>query len=249
MAKKSKTENEEPGTEVINWEDELGKQAKAIAKTETPSVNKIKFTSGIMSYMDNAMPDNTLDCIIVAAIAEHVWYPEKWKANDIKPPGCFALGEAGEPLFPHAKVPNPIHENCDGCPKFKWNSDPEGGRGKACSERRRLAVIPAPQSLDDIKDSELAMMSIPVTSVKQWANYVNKLSAATQRPPWGVLTRVTLVPDAKNQFKVSFTAQEPLNHEQLPLVHSRIDVALSSLMIPYEMNPEQHQEEEGDKKY
>ena len=247
MAKKSKTE--QPGTEVTNWEEELAREARAIAKTETPSVNKIKFTSGIMSYMDSAMADNTLDCIVVAVIAEQVWYPDKWKANDVKPPGCFAFGMPGDPLRPHVKVPEPVNEDCDSCPKYKWGSDPEGGRGKACSTRRRLAVIPAPDSLKDISESDLAMMSIPVTSVKTWANYVNKLSTATQRPPWGVLTRVMLVPDAKNQFKVTFSYLKELSSEQLPLVHPRIDAALNSLLIPYEMTPENTSEEEGDKKY
>ena len=181
-----------------------------------------------------------------------MWYPDKWKANEVKPPGCFALGipEGGEEPVMNAHdvvidSPGPV---CKDCPKFEWASDPEGGRGKACKERRRLAVIPAPTNLEDITNSDMAVMSIPVLSVKNWANYVNKLSAASQRPPWGVLTRVSLVPDAKSQFKVKFEAQQKLTTEELPLVHQRIDAALASLIIPYEMNPKQ-KEEEGDKKY
>lgn len=250
MAKKPKTEK--PGTEVTNWEDQLAEEAREVAKTERPSINKIKFTSGIMSYMDTALKDNTLDCIIVACVWENVWYPDKWKANEVKPPGCFALGipEGGEEpvMIAHDVVINSPGPVCKDCPKFEWASDPEGGRGKACKERRRLAVIPAPANLEDITSSDMAVMSIPVLSVKNWANYVNKLSAASQRPPWGVLTRVSLVPDAKSQFRVKFEAQQPLDSEQLPLVHQRIDSAVASLMIPYEMAPKSAQEE-GNNKY
>ncbi len=59
MAKKPKTEDKEPGTEVTNWEDQMAAEAKAVAKTERPSINKIRFTSGIMSYMDKAIKDIT----------------------------------------------------------------------------------------------------------------------------------------------------------------------------------------------
>lgn len=245
MPKKEVAAKEE--TAVVNWEDQLAQDAKAIAKTERPSINRINFKSGVMTYMDNAMPDNEHDCIIVSHVQEHVFYREKYKAGEVKPPACFALSPPGDRMRPHENVEDPPGATCDECPMFKWGSDLEGGRGKACSERRRLAVIPVPESEADAKDGEMAIMSIPVMSVKNWANYVNKLAAVMQRPPWGVITKVKLVPDARSQFKVVFDLVGALDSEYLPHVQSRIQVAQSALMTPYEMNPES-EEAEGDNK-
>lgn len=242
MPKKQNT-----GTNVINWEEQMAQQAKAVAKTERASVNRINFKSGVMTYMDNAIPDNTLDCIVVGFVKENVLYTERYKADVVVPPACFALAMPDEPLIPHEVVAEPFSDRCETCENYKWNTDPGGGRGKACKERRRLAIIPKPDSLDDIADSEMAIMSIPVMSVKNWANYVNMVAASTARPPWGVVTRVQLVPDAKSQFKVTFNLVDALDSEYLPFIHERIDVAHSALMTPYEMEPED-KKEEGDKK-
>lgn len=244
------SEKVEPGKEVANWEEQLAAEARAVAKTERPSINKINFQSGVMTYMDNAIADNTLDCIILSHVQEHVFYREKWKKGVVKPPACFALALPGDKMRPHEVVQDPPGAACDECPMFKWGSDLEGGRGKACSERRRLAIIPSPSSIDQIQNGDMAVISLPVMSVKNWANYVNRLAATLQRPPWGVFTQVKLVPDSRSQFKVTFETLGVLDNEYLPHVQSRIQVATNALMTPYEMNPEEESEEpEGTKKY
>lgn len=247
MAKKQSTE--EPGTEVTQWEDQMAKDARAVAKTERASVNKIAFKSGIMTYMDSALKDNVLDCVVIAHVKENVYYTDRYKADDVKPPACFALALPDEPLHPHEDVPTPLAELCASCEMYQWASDPQGGRGKACKERRRLAVIPLPNSVNEIADSELAVMSIPVTSVKNWGNYVNRVAATLQRPPWGVATRIRLVPDAKTQFRVVFELIEPLAGEYLPEIHNKIDLANNALLVPYEMNPEQEEAPAENEKY
>ena len=50
----------------------------------------------------------------------------------------------------------------------------QGNKGKACKERRRLAIIPAAAIKDgEIAKAELAVLSLPVTSLGNWGNYVN----------------------------------------------------------------------------
>lgn len=250
MTKKQVAKKQSNEVAETNWEQEMAAEAQAVAKTERPSVNKINFQSGVMTYMDNALPDNELDGIIVAHVNEHVFYKDKWKPNVVTPPACFALGLPGEEMIPHDVVPEPIGQTCANCDYFQWGSDLEGGRGKACKERRRLAVLPNVDSIDEIAEAEMATMSLPVMSVRNWANYVNKLSATVQRPPWGVLTKIKLVPDSKSQFRVTFDAVEPLASDFLPAVHARIEGATSALLTPYDMVPQEEQEEgEKNKKY
>ena len=146
LQKREPKMTEKPSTQLTMWEDEMAKAAKAVAKTERASVNKISFKSGVMTYMDSPMKDNILDCVVLAAVKENVYYTEKYRAADISPPACFALALPEDDLIPHADVPEPQSTTCSVCPMFQWGSDPEGGRGKACKERRRLAVIPLPSS-------------------------------------------------------------------------------------------------------
>jgi hypothetical protein len=252
MAKNEVTEKQ--STNVINWEEEMARQARAVAKTERPSINKINFQSGVMTYMDNAVPDNKLDCIIVASAWENVYYTEKYKQGVVSPPKCFALGvpDGEDPphMVAHDSVPDSPGPVCISCPMFKFNSDPEGGRGKACKERRRLAVIPSVTDPEMVEKAEMAVMSIPVMSIKNWANYVNTVAIQHNRPAWGMLSRVSLVPDKKSQFKVTFESLEPLDTSFLGAISSKIPMATQALLTPYEMEAkEESTEEEGSTKY
>lgn len=238
---------EEPGKAVTNWEQQMAAEAKAVAKTERTSSAKITFKSGIMSYMDNAIPDNTMDVIVLAHAVERVFYSEAYDSDNIVPPDCFALALPGEELIPHDVVPEPIATACEVCPYDEWGSGK--GRGKKCGERRRLAVIPAPDGPDDIAGSDMASMSIPVMSIKNWANYVNLVAATSQRPPWGVVTTVSLKPDPKSQFRVHFEKADVLSSDYLPHISQRIAMAQTMLMTPYEMSQEPKEEVADSGKY
>lgn len=112
-----------------------------------------------------------------------------------------------------------VPEGCDGCPMNQWGSA-NTGRGKACQNRRRLLLIPAGmymprknsrdfdlQLFDEVsafQQAALTQFKIPVTSVQPWAKYVNQLASSVQRPPFGVVTRLAVVPDAKTQYQVTF---------------------------------------------
>lgn len=247
MTKKAEAEE---STAIVNWEEQMRQQAKDVAKLERPTTNKISFKSGIMSYMDQAMPDNQLDGIILQGIHENVLYLSQYDPDRITPPDCFALSTTGISMVPHPDVPNPVSPQCAGCRMLEFKSA-RNGKGKACGQRRRLAVIPNLEKAEDIATAEMAVISLPVMSVKNWANYVNRISAQYQRPPWGVLTRVKLVPDPKSQFKVTFDVVHPLGDDLLPHIYGRLEMAESILMTPYDMTvPEEPEpEEKGKKKY
>lgn len=244
MAKKKDTESKE----LINWQEKMREEAQAVAKTERVSADRLSFKSGILSYMDKAMPDNEMECIIVASATEQVLYTERYNPDKQTPPDCFALARPGEDLIPHEVVPEPINSACAGCKYNKFNSDLQGGKGKACKERRRLAVMPPPGKIEDIAEAELVMASIPTMSVKNWAAYVNTL-ASQGVASWGMLTLLKVVPDPRSQFRVTFSGVRRLPDEYLGPVHSRIAAAETMLLAPYEMNPEDEPAAEDSGKY
>lgn len=242
------TAKKPPGKEVTNFEEQMAAEAKAVAKTERVSADRFTLSAGILSYMGSPIPDNTMDCIIVSAYSENVYYSGAYDADNITPPDCFALGNSGEDLYPHEAVPKPINADCRSCDFMKFKSAPNK-KGKACKEKRRLAIIPYSESAEDLQSGDMAMMTIPVMSVKNWSVYVNAISAKHQRPSWGMITRVKVVPDPKSQFRVTFTEVDRLPSELLGAVNSRLEAAQTMLQTPYDMNPEEKQEEEGEKKY
>ena len=221
--------------EVINWEEQLAAEAQEVAKTERAAVSKIGLKGGIMTYMGQAVEGNTLDVIVTASCQERVYYDKPYDPDVISDPACFALALPGNQLFPHENVPNPVNKSCNGC-KFDEFKSARNGKGKACSERRRLAVIPVCGSPEEILEAEVAVISLPVMSVRNWSIYVNELSARAQRPAWGVITQVKVVPDAKSQFKVQFEYQAKLGDDFLAAVHNRRDTATNLIMSPYEMS-------------
>jgi hypothetical protein len=52
--------------------------------------------------------------------------------------------------------------------------------------------------------AEVAALRPPVTSIKNYSNYVQTIAATLKRPPLAVVTEIAVVPDAKTQFKVTF---------------------------------------------
>lgn len=243
------TKKSEPKQEVVNYEDQMAAEAKAVAKTERVSADRFTIQGGVLQYMGNAVPDNQMDVIILTAMSENVHYAGDWDPDNIVPPTCFAIGPAGEDLFPHADVPEPINEDCRTCAYMKFKSAPNK-KGKWCKEKRRLACIPFSDKVEDLESGDMAMLTVPVMSVKNWSVYVNAISAKYHRPSWGMVTRVKVVPDPKSQFRVTFTEVQPLDSEYFAAVNGRLEAAATMLATPYEMNPEEkEQEEEGDKKY
>jgi len=228
---------------LIPWEERLANEAKNVASMERPSITGMSFRSGMMSINDVPVPGNKLNIVVLASAVEHALYTKPYDPNVIVPPDCFALaivptdGSPRPDMIPHSDVPEPRAEACDICEFFKWSSDPRpGSKGKACKEKRRLVFIPATSVADgEIEKSEVAMCGLPVTSVKNWGNYVNRCAAEFGRPPWAMLTEISVVPDMRTQFQVKFEAKGLVNSEYLDALHKKAQTSLNVLLTPYDM--------------
>lgn len=225
-----------PKQEVINWEEKLAQEAKDVAKLERPPLSKIGFRSGVMTYMGEAVKDNELECIVAAYAFERVLYDSKYDPDKITPPDCYALASPQESanMAPYDNVPNPRSEECEDCTFGTW----DGNTPPMCKQRRRLIILPKSVANDPEKvaTAEMAIMSIPVTSIKHWGKYVNSVAARTQRPYWSVLTKVKLVPHPKHQFHVHFEEIGLLSNELLGAIQAVNETAMQIALQPYEMN-------------
>ena len=192
-----------PGTDVVDYKAELAKMTVAVAEAEKPAGNWISFKGGIMSVGGNPIKGNKMPVVILHSVFENQLYADRYDPNNQQPPICYAFGETDDELKPHPESAKPQSENCHECPKNQWNSDPGGGKGKACKNVRRLGMISA-SDLHQVNKAPVAIAKMPVTSVKNWSTFASQIANVLKLPPIAVIAEMSVEPDAKTQFQVNF---------------------------------------------
>lgn len=194
----------------IDWRKEMAQYAAKTLKQEenVSSSNRISFRGGTISYKGTPLQNNELWCVILAGLIENAYYEGPYDPDNPRAPVCFAFSDDGEDMAPHEKAHTPQNETCKGCPNDEWGSA-DKGRGKACKNVRRIAVLPLkwPFKASDVLDVEIATASIPVTSVKAYSGYVKTLSQGGLAM-WAFQTRIGCQPDPKTQLKVTFESPD-----------------------------------------
>lgn len=239
-------------TEIATWEEELAKQAEVAASMEQASGGGQFFSTrgGQLSWQDTPMLNNEMAVIILDHIFETVYYEGRYDPDTPQSPVAFAFGRDQDALRWHENSdPEFAGQLCSESEVCEWGSA-DTGKGKAARETRRLAMIPAGQfsrggefelieDVDHYENTTIGFMKLPVTSVKGFANFVRQVAGALKRPPFGVIARVAVVPDAKTQFKVTFEALEKVPDEFMPAIMQRREEAMGIIDFPYQRDEEE----------
>lgn len=238
-------------TAVTNWEEELAAQAAAAAQQEANTGGGSFFSTkaGVLAFGGQSMANNEMAVLIVDGILENVWYAEGYDADNMTAPSCFAFGRDEADMVPHTNVQQngtAQSKACKGCEKNEFGSA-EKGAGKACSNRRRLALIPAGK-LDErtgeftpildpkhYANSDAGYLKVPPTSIGGYAAFVKQLNAGIKRPPHGVFTRIKVRPHPKKQFEVTFEALMPVPNELMAAVMERHKAEMALIEFPYQL--------------
>jgi len=195
--------------EIVAFEQELAALAAQSIQAEKSSagVSFITTSGGVMKYKDNPIAGNSLEVVVLTSPVERLYYTSRYDPTNNAPPTCYALGSTLTGLKPSHLSDTPQAEFCETCPKNQWGSATNGGKGKACSEKRRLFLMTSDSidSVDNVSLGEVAALRIPVTSVKGFSTYVQTVASTVKRPLAGVVTKVALLPDPKTQFKIQFS--------------------------------------------
>lgn len=236
---------------VVAWDEQLAREAEAAAGMEASAGggNFFSVRGGILSFNGIQMPDNQMLVVVIDHILENVFYADEFNSDKVTPPTCFALGRDEKTLAPHKVVfeaGQEQNDTCPGCPMNEWNTAPRG-RGKACRNIRRLALIPAgefdkdgtPKLIDDpihYQNAQIGYLKLPVTSVSGWATLVKQLNAVFKRPPVGMFMRCRVVPDQKSQFKVIFDVVKEVDESLLPALMERRQGVATTIDFPYQLD-------------
>lgn len=228
LAVKPTTALAAPGT----WEEEMAAEAKEAAATVAPTSQRLSFKGGNISLGDTKL-ENPLPVIIADFCLENALYEEAYDPERPAPPVCFALGRKEEELAPHPLSTKPQHEKCRGCPQNEFGSS---GKGKACKNSIRLAIVSGGVEGDGVAATEVLNATLPPTNLGAWGNYVKGLRDMGL-PPWGAITEL------KNEvfktwFKVSFRPIGKVTQEVYAGLKARKGSIEEQLMQPFKPREE-----------
>lgn len=235
-----------PSTAVVPWEQEMAARAIKAAKAEKVSgiTKKLSTRGGILAIDDTPVEDNELRVIVVGSVHENQYYTEAFNPNVPTVPACYAFSdpEADNPedgMAPHPEAETKQGDDNGLCANCWANAmgSADVGRGKACKNIRRLAVVTedALESAAALDEAEVRMLNVPVMSTKNWAKFVNTVADDLQRPYYGVVCLIKVVPDPKSQFQITFRFEELITFDS-PLYDAmkrKVAAVNAQLVTPY----------------
>lgn len=232
------TQNNTTVAPVGDWASRLAQFATAaVAAEAAPAGSFVTAKAGVLQWQGQAVAGNKLDVVIIDSVFENALYEGDYDPDNPQSPVCFAFSHNEEELKPHEKAAKPQSDTCASCPHNEFGSA-EKGRGKACKNIRRIAMLSAsPMETSALENAEVAFIKLPVMSTKNWINYVNTLATIDQRPPFAVISTIGTMPDPKAQFKVTFTKKEAINDGALlDVLFKRHDAQKATAIPPYAAN-------------
>lgn len=175
LAKKKAISKKKSTSKAITlpWQQQLAKYAKEGKKpVEKPLVGDFISAKNGKFMMGKAVLGSEIDCVIVGWVFENSYHNYPYSQGEAYPPTCFAIGYDEDNLTAHETSPDRQggkDHMCEGCKLNEWGSD--SGRGKACRNRRRLALVVEYET----GKAEVKMMSIPPTSLANWKKFIGDL--------------------------------------------------------------------------
>lgn len=171
---------------------------------------------------DDGSPLTYLDVIIVG-VSEYVskvYYPPgEWDEDSASGPVCSSVkGDTPDP-----GVPEPQSRTCPTCPHYSWSTQPNGKRGKACQDHKRLAVLLMPAITSKMLGSPLTepvYLKVPPGSLVPLKQYGDQLAHQGFHPAT-VITRISFAPN--QLFQMKFEGKQVLTDKEAPLVLPLID--------------------------
>jgi hypothetical protein len=199
--------------------------AKALAfkrRLLQPTGNKIKLEKGRFQMPDGQSLEQ-LRAIILDYRFVNAYYDKPYDPDiqDVAP-ACLAMSAFPGELQAYPNSPVLQHEgSCKDCPQNQFGSS-TNGKGKACSNRMRLAIVTfdAEEGLSDVHTLE-----VPPTGLKQFNGYLRNLLGVDILPH----ETVSLIEqDPTKTYSVpafAKTNHEPFNKAALTAIEAKIQEA------------------------
>jgi hypothetical protein len=244
------------GRAVGSLAKQLEEQAEAAASMErgAPMGRNFSFKGGQMVFDGAPVKENEVVVIIAGAVIAKTFYEGDYDPDNPEAPVCFAFDTDPDNLAP---IPEDVADlQNDVCATCEWNQfgSADRGKGKACKDARRLALLPAGTiqrngDIDLVEDpnelakAEFGFAVLPPTSLTPYATFVRQVANTMKRPPHGIYAIMKCNPDPKNQFVISWEVVDLVPEKTLAAVMERHDEAQKALIQPYTYPSEEERAE------
>jgi hypothetical protein len=163
------------------------KQQLALARgtVATPTAKTISTRGKVFTLPTGQSSQGPLSAIILDWRNFNKYYTAAYNPQKPSPPDCFAISAVIADMAPHELAAKPASEVCVSCTFNKFGSAPTG-RGKACRNTVRLAIVPA----DFGEETEPMVLNVSPTGIRPWSGYVNSL-LVNELMPINMITEIS----------------------------------------------------------
>lgn len=210
----------------IDYAEQLSKESQDITKRiQSSGGSKIRSSGNRVFILPGGVESPEIEGVIVDFTAMNTYYDRPFDRDNPTPPACYAIGTVPSQLVPPKDVPDRQADNCVTCPLNQFGTA-LSGKGKACSNKRVLALLP----IDDV-EGEIMTLDVPPGSIQSFDSYVAGLSAKHKTVPIGVITKVKLDP-GQQYFSPRFEVVRPTSNAELGGFMGRRDEAQKIIATP-----------------
>lgn len=163
----------------------------------------------VLMREDGDGPRNSIEIVILKASTHltKTWYETGYVEGSNAAPDCFSSNGVN----PDPSSPKPQCNVCALCPKNAWgsavNAQGQAGKGKACSDVKRLAIVPANDIRNEFFGGPL-LLRVPPSSLQDMASFGTQMSKMGY-PYFSYVTRISFDPSTPYP-KLQFSALRPI---------------------------------------
>lgn len=118
------------------------------------------------------------------------FYIDPYNKDNPTPPDCYAIGSVIEDMAPEGDSPALQSDKCSTCPMNQWGSAPNG-KGKACQNRRHIAVLlvdPENEDAHNAPDAPIYLLDLSPTNLKFFDGAVKGIARTMGHPVKAIFT-------------------------------------------------------------
>jgi len=165
--------------EVMSVQEQLkAEMAHLKQRVDPPSGYMVGTKGKTFNMPDGSSHPGPMTVVVLDWCTANTYFEGLYNPQNIQPPACFALSAEPAKAAPSDSSPKKQAATCGECSKNEWGSDPQGGKGKACKNTRRLLIAAG----DATPESPLWVISVSPTGLKHFDKYVNTLADAGVHP-------------------------------------------------------------------
>jgi hypothetical protein len=178
-------------TALVDLKAQIQAELAALAGTvPAPAGMSISLKGKVFTLPNGQSSPGPMQAIILDTRNIRTYYKGQYNPNQLESPECFAIAKQLEDLAPSPNARHPNAETCAECPFDAWHSAPGGGKGKACKNSIRLAIVPA----NFTADTHPMLITVSPTGIKSFSTLVADLHANNLIPAQ-IVTEIAFNPN------------------------------------------------------